>query len=240
MRSNTSVTTADVATAVIAAIVARRAMRLGAEAETSNTMMNANTNCRKRPNLADQINRLDNMLDGLSEGLNEAVADAVKAAVGAAVKEAVQAVLTEVLANPDLRATLSFPGPALPSEATPTAPAATNVERRPSSWWDRARAAIGAVRSFCAQSIQRVGSASARLWQRTVTGLTVGREVVRHFKYQILIAIGLGMLVGLGAWCAGPWLSAMMGGAAGLVTALAVKAERCLQKTFAMFVATFA
>ena len=68
----------------------------------------------------------------------------------------------------------------------------------------------------------------------------MGREVVRHFRYKILAALGLGMLVGLGAWCAGPWLSAMMGGAAGLVTALAVKAERCLQKTLATFVATFA
>ena len=103
------------------------------------TMMHTNTNCRKRPNLADQINRLDSMLDGLSEGLNEAVADAVKTAVGAAVKEAVQAVLTEVLANPDLRATLPFPGPALPAEPVPVAPMATNVERRQSSWTARHR-----------------------------------------------------------------------------------------------------
>jgi hypothetical protein len=60
---------------------------------TMTQMLNSpHTNGRRRPSLADQINRLDNMLDGLSDGLNEAVADAVKIGIGTAVKEALQAV----------------------------------------------------------------------------------------------------------------------------------------------------
>src|SRR5476651_1817635 len=70
------------------------------------TMIHPHENGRKRPNLGEQINRLDSMLDGLSEGLNEAVADAVKVAVGDAVRQAVQSVLTEVLSNPEIIARL--------------------------------------------------------------------------------------------------------------------------------------
>src|SRR6516164_7258546 len=64
------------------------------------------TNSKVRKSLSEQIDRLDKILDGLASALNGAVADAVTQAVSLAVKEAVQTVLTEVLANPDLRAQL--------------------------------------------------------------------------------------------------------------------------------------
>jgi hypothetical protein len=82
------------------------------------TMIHPNENGRKRPNLGEQINRLDSMLDGLSEGLNDAVADAVKVAVGDAVRQAVQSVLAEVLTNPEIIAKLHpamTPAPAQPA-----------------------------------------------------------------------------------------------------------------------------
>src|SRR6516225_8142322 len=64
------------------------------------------TNSKVRKSLSEQIDRLDMILDGLAQALNGAVADAVTQAVTLAVKEAVQTVLTEVLANPGLRAQL--------------------------------------------------------------------------------------------------------------------------------------
>jgi hypothetical protein len=73
------------------------------------------TDGQTRKTLASQLDRLDGTLDGLGEGLNEAAASAVREAVGLAV----QAVLTELLANTDLRGHLlkvAAPDPAPPAE----------------------------------------------------------------------------------------------------------------------------
>ena len=53
-----------------------------------------------RKQLADQIDRLDQLLDGLADGLNDAIADACREGTRQAVREAV----VEVLSNPELRA----------------------------------------------------------------------------------------------------------------------------------------
>jgi hypothetical protein len=188
------------------------------------------TNGRVRKSLSDQIDRLDGILDGLAEGLNDAIVTAVKEAVGAAVQEAVRAVLTELLGNPELLHTireslapLMAPGAqtAPPTETKATGAAASLFLSR--SWaWIRVRV-LAAARGL-------------RSWRdRVHTGLRVawsclrggGRFVGRLWR-PLLIAVGIGAVVGVGAYLLGPWLSTAAGGLAGFTTSLAVQARMTL------------
>jgi hypothetical protein len=203
---------------------------------TMTTMINPHANGRKRASLNEQINRLDSILDGLSEGLNEAVADAVKAAVGTAVKEAVQAVLKEVLANPTILAKLQ--GPTTPaSEAIPalarTIAKTPNLGQRLADGWQQARAWVASIREACRQPLQNLRTSTRDLWQRSIAGLVAlwaYREVARPFKYQILTALTIGLLIAVLVCYAGPWLAAIIGGIGGFVTTLAVQAGLWLRQ----------
>jgi hypothetical protein len=59
-------------------------------------------------------------------------------------------------------------------------------------------------------------------------------EVVRPFRYQLLTALGIGLLVAVAVWYAGPWFAAFVGGIGGFVTALAVQAGLWLRKVLAI------
>jgi hypothetical protein len=207
---------------------------------TMTTMINPDANGRKRASLNEQINRLDNMLDGLSEGLNEAVADAVKAAVGTAVKEAVQAVLTEVLNNPEIRARLHTSAPlaneSLDSEVL-RAPCSPTVGERLNGWWHRARACIVSLRTACAEPMRnlRTSASKASQWAREhLSALRLRCEAIRPFKYQLLTALGIGLIVAVVVCYAGPWIAAIVGGIGGFVTTLAVQAGIWLRKVLAI------
>src|ERR1700722_4575187 len=127
------------------------------------TMINPNANGRKRPNLGEQINRLDSMLDGLSEALNDAVADAVKVAVGDAVNQAVQSVLTEVLTNPEIRAKLYPPMPSAP----PT-PERISLRQRLGNLIGRVRSFLGGLRTAYAEKITTAKTLISHDWRCTI------------------------------------------------------------------------
>ena len=191
------------------------------------TMTSPYTNGRKRPSLSEQINRLDGILDGLSDGLNDAVADAVKAAVGLAVKEAVQTVLKELLANPAIVAKLHPPGVPFAAEpvaaAAPTAPKASERLR---GWWQSARAYLAEVRESCHEAMQRLRTYASELWHNAigpVTALWTHREILWHFKGQILTALAIGLLMAVLACYAEPWINTVTSGIGGFVTTLAVQ-----------------
>src|SRR5450631_926097 len=204
-------------------ILGNQPLQTQKEDMTMTTMLNPQANGRKRASLDDQINRLDHMLDGLSEGLNEAVADAVKTAVGTAVKEAVQAVLTEVLTNPDIRARFqqTLAGPAKEPAGNEALTDARGVRQHLAGWWQRLRICIVGLRVACAGAMQKVrtSASNARQWaDERLSTLWVRYEVIRPFKYQILTALGIGLLV------------AIAGGIGGFVTSLAVQAGLWLRK----------
>jgi len=46
------------------------------------------------------------------------------------------------------------------------------------------------------------------------------------------VALGIGMAIGLAAWLAGPWLSALAGGIGGFTTTLAVQAGLWLRRVW--------
>ena len=177
-------------------------------------------NGKVRKTLAEQLDRLDRILDGLAEALNEAVADAVREAVGAAVREAVQATVQEVLTNPALRDRLR------PSEGEPGAgpqPGGRGRLYAALVWGKAARA----LRDWWAAAVAGLSAAGGRV----VAGLRGVRArvggllaVLWRFRLPVAGAAGVGVLVGLGCYLAGPAVSSAVGGLGGFATALATKA----------------
>jgi hypothetical protein len=177
-----------------------------------------------RPTLATQIDRLDRLLDGLSENLSEAVADAVKAAV----VQAVNTVLTEVLTNPEVLAKLRA---ALPP-ATPAAqPVATRVrgprlKERLAKAWSWLGAKVRAVLGACQTGINWLGDGAARVKDRvrkTGQPFWLRLRLLRHFRGQLLLALGVGVAAGVAAFVAAPWVAAMLSGLGGFMTAVVVQ-----------------
>jgi hypothetical protein len=183
------------------------------------------TNSKVRKSLSEQIDRLDKILDGLAEALNGAVADAVTHAVGLAVKEAVQTVLTEVLSNPDIRAHPqgSTPAPTAADAYPAILPTGTSTVRRVAQSvarlvrWCTSR--LHALAQLGRRAVQQVGRVATNLLAR-VRGL-------RFFVRPLAAALLLGVATGIAAYCAGPWLAGVVGGAGGLGLRLALR-MRCL------------
>jgi hypothetical protein len=190
------------------------------------TMTIPNANGRKRPNLGEQINRLDTMLDGLSEALNDAVADAVKAAVG----DAVQTVLTEVLTNPEIRAKLY---PPVPSAPPPPAAERITLRQRLDKLFGRVRSFLGGLRRACAEKITTAKTLISHDWRCTIDHVVSVWRLLRPFKYQIFLALGIGVTIGVGVWYGGPWIGAVASGIGGFATALSVQAGLWVRKLFA-------
>jgi hypothetical protein len=157
-----------------------------------------NTNGRTRKTLASQLDRLDQILDCLSDGLNEAVALAVKEAVTVAVRETLQAVLTEILSNPQilekLRGTTSTPTTAkVPEKVKMAVQVVQNHVGRLRKWVGAELRACGEV---CKAGWTRVRACCKKAWQRLA--------VVRRFKYQLAVAVGIGVAVGGASYFAEP------------------------------------
>jgi hypothetical protein len=202
-----------------------------------------------RKTLSTQLDRLDDILDGLADSLNGAVAQAVKDAVGLAVQEAVQGVLTEVLTNPELLEKLR-PEP-VPHVVPPT-PAATgpgwlsHLAGLAKSACKRAynlahqacgkvaqvaRCFWGAVRARASQASGRVKVLARALWAFPCA--TAG--VVWQVRKPLLIALGVGSVLGLGCYLAGPVVSSAFSGFAGFVGSLVASAVNSLRRRLLAF-----
>jgi hypothetical protein len=174
--------------------------------------------------LATQIDRLDQLLDGLSENLTEAVADAVRTAV----LQAVQNVLTEVLTNPEilarLRAALPPTTPAAQPVATPVA--RTRWKERVAKAWSWLGSKVRSVLGACQSGINWLCEGAARVKERVqkagqATWLRL--RVLRYFRGQLLLALGLGTVAGVAAYLAAPWLAALLGGVGGFMTGIVIQ-----------------
>jgi hypothetical protein len=183
------------------------------------------TNTKVRKSLSEQIDRLDKILDGLASALNGAVADAVTQAVSLAVKEAVQTVLTEVLDNPDLRAQLQ--GSAIAPANTPLAglPPARSIV----NWVGRT---LTGIASWCSARLRALSQVSRRIVQHVrwvATDLLARVQSLRLFVPPLAAALLLGVATGVAAYCVGPWLAGLVGGAGSLGLRLAVRMQRFLR-----------
>jgi hypothetical protein len=183
------------------------------------------TNSKVRKSLSEQIDRLDKLLDGLAEALNGAVADAVTQAVSLAVKETVQTVLTEVLSNPDLRAHLQ--GSAVAPANTPVAGA--SPARSIVNWVGATMTRLASWCSARLRALVQVGRRTVEQIRRGATDFGTGLWDLRGFMFPLAAALVLGVGTGVAAYCAGPWLAGVVGGAGslGLRLALHVKSLVC-------------
>ena len=180
------------------------------------------TNSKVRKSLSEQIDRLDKILDGLADTLNGAVADAVTQAVSLAVKETVQSVLTEVLSNPDLRARLQ--GSAATPANTPVAgfPPARSIV----NWFGTT---VTRLAGWCDARLRALSQVSRRIVQHVrwvATDLLARVQSLRLFVRPLAAALFLGIATGVAAYCVGPWLAGLVGGAGSLGLRLALHLRR--------------
>ena len=180
--------------------------------------MNQTVNGKTRKTLASQLDRLDSILDGLSEGLNGAVADAVREATGAAVEQAVHKALLEVLTNPDVLALLAGAAP-------PRQPASARADgaERPGL-----RGRLATAKAWAAGRAR----AARTVCHRALGGVKAGLLGLWRLRRQLLTAVSVGATVGLAAYLAGPWLSAVAGGLAGGMLSRLGRARDWLQRMF--------
>jgi hypothetical protein len=185
------------------------------------TTMMTQTNGRARKSLGDQIDRLDAILDGLADALNQAVAQAVREAVAVAVRAA----LAEALTHPDLRQRLvpaAEAGPRLSpikrllAAARRTASRGTAAAGRFFRWLGGATCRLPAtLQRLAATGLRRLASGARRL-----PGLTW------RLRGPVLLALGIGGVVGWGCYVAGPLIASTFGGLAGAAETLSARARR--------------
>jgi hypothetical protein len=196
-----------------------------------------------RKSLASQIDRLDAILDGLAENLNEAVATAVvaavKEAVTVAVQEAVQAAVIEVLTSPELQQRL---GTAIMPVSQPAVPVAVKTAEKVRRCWGwlvgTAKGALNtattAGKTVALNMIETVGCclAIAQTLGLNVRARAVERarvswlqavilvSLAKRFRKELLVAIGVGLVVGVTCYVGGRELAAVVSGLAGFAGSL--------------------
>src|SRR5262245_45363430 len=201
-----------------------------------------------RKTLASQLDRLDTILDGLAENLNEAVAmaaaNSVKEIVNVAVQEAVRAALVEILANAEVQKRLI--------NAPPTTPTMIHLREKARSCWSWiVRAAKGtwtkivAVAAVVGNKVKEMGSSLVRVASTKVQ--QARKEIVRsirrgwmlmttigalakRFRTQLLLAVGVGVLVGVVCYFAGREIASIGCGLAGFLGSLATEVTNRLRR----------
>jgi hypothetical protein len=211
------------------------------------------TDGRTRKSLAEQIDRLDAILDGLADALNEAVADAVKDAVTAAVQEAVHAAVVEVLTNAELRKRLGVIQPPASQSTAPVVVCLADLARRCWNWlanaWDTAVTVARLAGSKVMEAANRcliAGRAKlqevreqVRSKARTGWMLAVAlAALAKRFRKQVLVALTVGVLVGVVFYLGGREVASVGCGLAGFAGSLATGAVNRLRRMLPFLVAS--
>jgi hypothetical protein len=199
-------------------------------------MTTTSTNGRvPRKSLATQIDRLDLILDGFADGLNEAVA----AAVQATVRDAVEATLRELLTNAELLRRLK--PVAIPVRPSVAGRLWRGLVSAAKGCWDQAVALVSRVRNQVSRSATELAAGGRALSVQARRGMTAfGRRVwlaavmtavmAARFRKPLVIALGVGVSIGLGCYFAGPLVASMTSGMAGFVGSLAACAVKRLRQ----------
>jgi hypothetical protein len=204
----------------------------------STTTLNAG-----RKTLASQLDRLDTIIDGLADNLHEAVAmattEAVKEVVTVAVQQAVHSALVEVLTNSDVRKRLA-------GNVQPSVPLMVRLVAKVRSCWSWLKStmkgacskvvamanAAGAKVKTMANSVvttasNKVHQAGKQITQRAKTCWmwTVAlAALAKQFRVQLLVAVGIGVLVGVVCYLGGREIASLGCGLAGFLGSLATNA----------------
>ena len=201
-----------------------------------------------RKTLASQIDRLDSILDGLAENLNEAVADSVKGAVTVAVQEAVHAALVEILSNAQVRRRLSVQTPVVVRLAEKARSCWNWLAGTAKAVWSKVVATATAagdkvqakVRSLVTEATATVRQAPQRVVRCARTGwmlMTTLASLARRFRTQLLVALAVGVLVGVVCYVAGREVASVVCGLAAFIGSLAAEVVSRLRRLLPLLVA---
>jgi hypothetical protein len=187
----------------------------------------ASENGRARKSLASEIDRLQEILDRLSENLDAAVtaavASTVREAMTAAVQEAARAAIREVLTNPAPQKPL---GAGQMPATDPSAPVPVRLaDRAARCWgwlvaaaddaWDTVTTVAEMVKVGVMEAAHHViltGRAKAQqVCDRAAAKARAGwmwlmalAALARHLRRRLVVALGVGVAVGLVVYLAGP------------------------------------
>jgi hypothetical protein len=187
-----------------------------------------------RKTLASQIDRLDSILDGLAENLNEAVADGVKGAVTVAVQEAVHAALVEILSSAQVRRRLSVQPPVLVRLAEKARSCWSWLAGTAKAVWSKVIATATAAGDKVRQAPQRVVRCARTGWML----MTTLASLAKRFRTQLLVALAVGLLVGVVCYVAGREVASVVCGLAASVGSLAAEVGSRLRKLLPLLVAS--
>jgi hypothetical protein len=209
------------------------------------TTTTLNTGARKT--LASQLDRLDTILDGLADNLNEAVAtaaaDSMKEVVSVAVQEAVHAALVEVLSNAEVQKRLA-------ANQTPNVrPTTLRLVRSCWTWvvntakdiWakivavaytagDRLKVQGGPLVAAAGAKARQAGKEIARRARGGWMLMMALAALAKRFRTQLLVAVGIGVLVGAVCYFAGREVASVGCGLAGFMGSLASGAMTRLRR----------
>jgi hypothetical protein len=183
-------------------------------------MTQTNNGRLQRKSLANEIDRLDGILDGLDEALAGAVEMAVRDVTGKVVREAVEATLREVLSSPELiRA-------ALAQHAPVATPVPQTQQRSTLKGWFKQKLALLSQKakrnaisawSWCVSKLKK---GCSWVWARC-KNVASGVKLAWTFRNTTAVAVTVGVLVGVGAYFAGPVIASSACGLGGAMTTVA-------------------
>jgi hypothetical protein len=176
------------------------------------------------------------------------VADGVKGAVTVAVQEAVHAALVEILSNAELRRRLSVQAPVLARLAEKVRVCWDWLAGTAKAVWGKVVATATAagdkvqakVRSLVTETSAKVRKAPQQVVQCARTGwmlMTALASLARRFRTQLLVAMAVGVLVGVVCYFAGREVASVVCGVSGFVGSLAAEAVNRLRKVLPLLVA---
>jgi hypothetical protein len=204
----------------------------------NNTVSSSNGQAQRKT-LASQLDRLDKILDVLSDGINETVTDVVREAVTVAVKQTLETVVHELLNRPEILKALVPQQPTPVATAMPAEPTKGTSKMATFCGWvltaitgawawmtGKAKVLPGKVVEIGATIKTKVVGVGSRLWLLGSKAKEHGAWLIDNAWAQrgtVVIALGVGLGVGLIAYFAGPVLSATI---CGLGSAASVPAYR--------------
>jgi hypothetical protein len=208
-------------------------------------MATTTLNAGARKTLASQLDRLDTIIDGLADNLNEAVAlaaaDSMKEIVNVAVQEAVHAALVEVLSNAELRKRLANPADGRPTTIRLVRSCWAWIVGTAKGIWnkivavtymagDRLKAQGGPLLAATGVKLQQTRKEIARRFRSGWMLMTALAALAKRFRTQLLVALGIGVLVGAVCYFAGREVASLGCGLAGCVGSLASGAVNRLRQ----------
>lgn len=156
-------------------------------------------NGRQRHTLNDSIARLDEMIDGLSEAIPATIRDTLKDAISESIAEGVRVAIVQVLSNRELQDALQ-PKPRRGLLGEKLRESIQRARHSVSRWVQNARTRVTAIPRRLGQRL------------RTVWG----------YRKPLLIALGIGTVVGIVAAWTPPWFSATISGLGSAAVSLTV------------------